>query len=803
MAFFRRSRPGQQQGVESTPPSSFPSQPARSGSINSTGRISAYPGQRASAQQQQATYTRHSLATNTASPPHNPTMNSAAGSGAYRVGPGNGSSRVTRNNVEMSVYRVVVPQGIGPGQEFHAVVGNQMVRVVCPQDSGPGSALEIRLGGSNSEQVPRLGQANQNFNPPAPPPGPFRNPIRPAPNVQQQRTHLVRIPRGIRPGQRFQAIVDGQRIEVTCPRNASGGMQVRINVPTMTPPTRINPPAPAPAPAPPSAPREQPQMQYFEVPLPDGVLPGQPFALMAGGRRVLVTAPQNVKPGDRVRFQLPVSLTSLENIKAIQLTYGKSTGWTRSLKPLDDGRVEFHWARLDRNDDLAFVRQLEYYNREAGPIRSAYVSLVPAEESSLPGNVTDESTGEILVAYQELVGIQGKKLDDKATWLQDTCRNKLAVDINRGHIKINIRRDFLLRDSVDAIMSLSRVDLRRTFRFEFFGEVGIDAGGLMTEWFHLVTQEVFHPNFGLWEYSSVNQMCLNINSASEMSHPDEHLTYFRFLGRVFGKALFERQLTRGHMVRHLYKHLLGFPVSLEDIEMVDNSVFTSIEKLKEYRDNGADVEDLCLDFSISETCLGVVTTKELIPDGAEIVVTNNNLDEYIEAVIKYYLMERTRPQMTELMLGFYDVFDEGLLTIFDSQELELLLCGLPEIDLEDWKNHTLYSGKFEHVKHHKVIEWFWETIEAEFDAEMRAKLLQFVTGTSGVPAQGFEVLQGNDGNIRKFTLHGIGTDVSFFPRAHTCFNRLDLPIYKSREELSEKLILLTQMDSSDFRFDME
>ena len=158
MAFFRRSRPGQQQGVGSTPPSSFPSQPPRSGSINSTGRISAYPGQRASAQQQQATYTRHSLATNTASPPHNPTMNSTAGSGAYRVGPSNGSSRVTRNNVEMSVYRVVVPQGIGPGQEFHAVVGNQMVRVVCPQDSGPGSALEIRLGGSNSEQVPRLGQ---------------------------------------------------------------------------------------------------------------------------------------------------------------------------------------------------------------------------------------------------------------------------------------------------------------------------------------------------------------------------------------------------------------------------------------------------------------------------------------------------------------------------------------------------------------------------------------------------------------------------------------------------------------------
>lgn len=270
------------------------------------------------------------------------------------------------------------------------------------------------------------------------------------------------------------------------------------------------------------------------------------------------------------------------------------------------------------------------------------------------------------------------------------------------------------------------------------------------------------------------------------------------IGRVLGKALFERVLVRGHLVRHLYKHFLGFPVNIDDIEMVDTLLFKSLEQLKDYKANGGDVEDLCLDFSVSEEFLGVITTKELIENGAEVTVTNNNLDEYLDAIIKYQLMERTRPQLAEMLLGFYDVVDEGLLTILDFQELELLLCGLPEIDLNDWKCNTDYTGNFEHGDDNSVIAWFWDVVEHEFDQEMRARLLQFVTGTAGVPAQGFSVLQGNDGNIRKFCIHGVYLDTCFFPRAHTCFNRLDLPLYSSKEQLSEKLTLAVQMEATGF-----
>ena len=141
----------------------------------------------------------------------------------------------------------------------------------------------------------------------------------------------------------------------------------------------------------------------------------------------------------------------------------------------------------------------------------------------------------------------------------------------------------------------------------------------------------------------------------------------------------------------------------------------------------------------------------------------------------------------ELLLGFYDVVPEPILTVFDYQELEIMMCGLPKINMDDWKKNTLYTGNFEGTKaRSNPCKWFWEIVTDEYDQEMRARLLQFITGTSGVPSRGFSVLQGSDGNIKLFTLNGIDMRPNAFPKAHTCFNRLDLPMYKSKAMLREK-----------------
>jgi hypothetical protein len=166
--------------------------------------------------------------------------------------------------------------------------------------------------------------------------------------------------------------------------------------------------------------------------------------------------------------------------------------------------------------------------------------------------------------------------------------------------------------------------------------------------------------------------------------------------------------------------------------------------------------------------------------------------------MRYRMMYRVKSQLNELLLGFFDVVPEPLLTVFDFQELELLMCGLPNIDMDDWQANTEYSGDYEHVNgDYPTCHWFWEVV-SEFDQEMKARLLQFVTGTSGVPSRGFGVLQGNDGNIRKFTIHGVHVGVCLYPRAHTCFNRIDLPMYETKDELREKLKLAVTMVATGF-----
>jgi len=265
-----------------------------------------------------------------------------------------------------------------------------------------------------------------------------------------------------------------------------------------------------------------------------------------------------------------------------------------------------------------------------------------------------------------------------------------------------------------------------------------------------------------------------------------------------GKALFDRQLVAGHMVQYIYKHMLGWPIMFRDLESIDEEYYNSLHQLQEMVDNEMDLADLCLDFTTTQETMGVKEDVALVEGGEDMEVTNDNFPEYMEACLKYRMLDRVKPQLNELLLGFFDVIPEPLLTVFDFQELELLMCGLPVIDMEDWQAHTEYSGDYEEVgADYPVCQWFWEVVE-EFDQEMKARLLQFVTGTSGVPSRGFGVLQGNDGNIRKFTIHGVSTHVCLYPRAHTCFNRIDLPSYETKEELKEKLKLAVTMVATGF-----
>ncbi|XP_073671886.1 E3 ubiquitin-protein ligase NEDD4 isoform X2 [Paramisgurnus dabryanus] len=346
-----------------------------------------------------------------------------------------------------------------------------------------------------------------------------------------------------------------------------------------------------------------------------------------------------------------------------------------------------------------------------------------------------------------------------------------------NRFELNVRRNAVLEDSYRWILSVKRPDLLKARLWvEFEGEKGLDYGGVAREWFFLISKEMFNPYYGLFEYSATDNYTLQINPNSGLCNED-HLSYFKFIGRVAGMAVYHGKLLDAFFIRPFYKMMLQKPITLQDMESVDSEYFNSLKWILEN-----DPADLDLRFTIDEELFGQTHQHELKPGGAEIVINNINKKEYIHLVMQWRFVDRIQRQMTAFKEGFYELIPLDLIKIFDENELELLMCGLGDVDVNDWRENTKYKNGYN--PNHPAIVWFWKTVLL-MDAEMRIRLLQFVTGTSRLPMNGFSELYGSNGP-QLFTIEQWGTRDKL-PRAHTCFNRLDLPPYESFEELREKL----------------
>ena len=135
---------------------------------------------------------------------------------------------------------------------------------------------------------------------------------------------------------------------------------------------------------------------------------------------------------------------------------------------------------------------------------------------------------------------------------------------------------------------------------------------------------------------------------------------------------------------------------------------------------------------------------------------------------------------------------------FDPGDLELAIAGLDDVDVGDWRAHTEYSQGYDDDD--PAVANFWSFV-AGLPDEKRAKLLQFVTGTSRLPAGGFANLQGRDGVTKGFELRRRPGGDKAFPVAHTCFNRLDLPAYSDVAVLARILSAILEGDVLGFSGD--
>ncbi|KAF7304560.1 hypothetical protein HMN09_00858700 [Mycena chlorophos] len=168
----------------------------------------------------------------------------------------------------------------------------------------------------------------------------------------------------------------------------------------------------------------------------------------------------------------------------------------------------------------------------------------------------------------------------------------------------------------------------------FYDEEGVDAGGVAREWFQILARQMFDPNNALFQPCAADRLTYQPNKNSWVN--PEHLSFFKFVGRVIGKATYDGRLLDAYFARSLYRQLLGKPV--------------------DYKDN--DPTPLELTFSVEADEFGVNRIVPLKEGG-----------------------ESLADQIESLSGGFYEIIPKELITIFNEQELELLISGTPDIDV--------------------------------------------------------------------------------------------------------------------------
>lgn len=358
-----------------------------------------------------------------------------------------------------------------------------------------------------------------------------------------------------------------------------------------------------------------------------------------------------------------------------------------------------------------------------------------------------------------------------------TFRLDPQLRIAEGETKLTISRANIFNDSFAQFMSRKPSDMKKKLTIEFSSEPGLDYGGVSREFFFLLSHEIFNPVYGLFQYSSHTNYTLQVNPHSDIN--PEHLHYFYFIGRIIGTAIYQRKYLDAYFVTAFYKTLLDIPVTLEDMESIDAELYKGLVWMQEN-----DVTDLGNTFSADDEKYGVIEEYDLIENGRNIDVTNENKQQYIDLIVQWRAVTRVQHQMAAVKKGLFEIIPRNILAVFNDHEIEFLFCGVSEIDVKDWRENTLYRR---YTPQDDTVVWFWRIVEEEFDNVKRAQLLQFATGTSRIPLNGFKDLQGSDGP-RKFTIDKLD-DNQMFPRSHTCFNRIDLPVYSSYQELLAKLTM--------------
>jgi len=331
-------------------------------------------------------------------------------------------------------------------------------------------------------------------------------------------------------------------------------------------------------------------------------------------------------------------------------------------------------------------------------------------------------------------------------------------------------------------------DLRRRISVQYINEAGaqesgVDVGGLFKEFWADLSAIAFDPNWALFKATEGAGNCLYPNPASGAAHGSDHILLFEFLGRILGKALYEGITIHPQFAHFFLSFLRGdynFLHMLSDLSTIDPQLYNNLMFLKNY---DGDAEDLYLTFTVANNDFGGNKEVNLIPNGADVMVTNMNKQRYIGLVAKHHVCDRLREQSIAFTRGLWEVIDGSWLRLFNEPELQVLISGSSDgkIDIEDMRSNTRYVGGYTGID--RTVNRFWNVV-GSLSSKQQGDLLRFVTSCERPPPLGFASMN------PPFTIQRVGIlrDGDKLPSASTCFNTLKLPTYSSEKILKQRLV---------------
>lgn len=232
--------------------------------------------------------------------------------------------------------------------------------------------------------------------------------------------------------------------------------------------------------------------------------------------------------------------------------------------------------------------------------------------------------------------------------------------------------------------------------------------------------------------------------------------------------------------------------------------------------------DLCFDVEYREK--DQLFQDELVLFGSQIAVDKHNVKEYAEARINHFVWKQL-PFINLIKNGFYSIIPYDLLKNFNEVQLELILNGQPFIDVDDWELNSIFTiSERSYHKNHQTIILFWKALRSMEQASL-SKFLHFCTGTSKVPIGGFAALESNRGQITKFSITHVPlkrsinkkkrsskgfnminsnnneVDMNNLIKAHTCFNRIDLPEFTDFSQVKRAIDFVVENEILGFGLD--